>query len=183
MSTDIQICSNALLLIGHTPIDSFNDGTLGAQVASNFYPTTVKSMLTSHRWRFAVKKAVLSKLPAKPLNQWAYIYQLPANYLSAIRVDPESNYEIFEDKLYSQLSAIQLDYIFRPTEALFPVYFEEALEYKLAAKFAFPVTSNRALSETYQAAYLQQLRVAKFTDSQARPQAPLQDSPFIDVRG
>ncbi len=183
MSNDIEICSNALLLLGHDTISSFTEGTTGSKVAANLYPLTYRSLLSSHRWRFAVGKMTLSRLVDVPLNEWTYAYQLPADYINAIKVYPASDYEIYEDKLYSNMNTVDLDYIFEPEESKLPPYFEEALELRLASKFAFPVTSNKSTGDLYNTMFEMQLRKAKFLDSQARPQVALQESPFIDVRG
>ena len=56
----IQISSNALILLGHPPIASFEEPGAGAQAASNLYEQSYLNLLTIHRWRFATKKAQLS---------------------------------------------------------------------------------------------------------------------------
>ena len=182
MATDVEICSNALFLIGHGAISSFTEGTLGSQTASNFYTLTYRSLLSVHRWRFAAGKVTLSRLTATPLNEWSYAFQLPADYINAIRVYPDGDYEIYEDKIYSNANAIDLDYLFQPNESKLPPYFEEALELRLASKFAFPVTANKSTGELYNTMFETQLKRAKFLDSQARPQVDMQYSPFTDVR-
>jgi len=183
MSTDVEICSNALLLIGHDTISSFTEGGAGATVAANLYAKTYESLLSVHRCRFASGKAQLSRLVDTPLNEWTYAYQLPANYIVAQKVYPHGDYEIYEDKLYSNANELAIDYLFKPNENALPPYFEEALELRLASKFAIPVTSNKSTGALYHEMFRDQLRVAKFLDSQARPQQEMQHSPFIDVRG
>ena len=167
-TTDVSICSNALLLIGHGTIASFTEGGAGAEVASNLYPTTYENILSLHRWRFASAKAQLSQLVADPLNEWTHAYQLPSGYLVAIKTYPDSDFEIYEDKLYS--------------EARLPAYFIKTLEFALAAQFAIPVTSNKSTGELYLSMYRDQLRKARYMDSQARPPSAIVDSPFTEVR-
>ena len=76
MSSKFDIVSQALLLIGEAPINSFDEGVSGV-VASNLYDTTRDSLLTATRWRFAAGKASLSKLTATPLNEWNTAFLLP----------------------------------------------------------------------------------------------------------
>jgi hypothetical protein len=182
MATDISMCSNALLLIGHSTIASFTDPGAGAEVASNLYETTYENMLTLHRWRFASAKAQLSRLVSSPLNEWDYAYTLPANYLTMIKLYPETDFEIYENLLYSNEPTVSIDYIFKPDESRLPAYFVKLMEFHLAAQFAIPVTDNTSKAEEYRRMFEDQLRRSKFIDSQARPQDPIVDSPFIEVR-
>jgi hypothetical protein len=157
MATSISMCSNALLMIGHGTISSFTEGGSGAEAASNLYDSTYESLLSAHRWRFAAAKSQLSQLTDTPLNDWTYAYQLPSGYLMGISVYPNVEYEIYEDKLYSDSN-------------------------DLAAQFAIPVTGNRSLAEIYTLKFESQLKRARFADSQSRPQAGIVDSPFIEAR-
>jgi len=182
MATSIEICSNALNLIGHGSIASFTEGGAGANIAAALYETTYKDLLSQHRWRFASAKATLSRLVATPANKWSYAFQLPADYIVAIYVYPNTDYEIYEDKLYSNMDALDLDYIFKPDESKMPAYFQRVLEFNLAAVFAVAITDNPSKSEEYRRMYDTQLRRARFTDAQARPPRAIVDSPFIDVR-
>ena len=120
MATDISMCSNALLLIGHGTISSFTEGGAGALVASNLYQSSYENLLSLHRWRFASGKVTLSRLTATPINDFKYAYQLPADYMVANRVIPQSDYEIFGDKIYSNQQSLALDYIFKPSETSLP---------------------------------------------------------------
>lgn len=182
MATDISMSSNALLLIGHGTIASFTEGGAGAEVASNLYTTTFENLLTLHRWRFATAKRDLNRLTSTPLNEWSYAFTLPSDYLIAIKVYPDVDYEIYENKLYANVTTVALDYIFKPDESRLPPYFVKLMEFHLAAQFAIPVTDNSTKAEEYRKMYEDQLRRAKFIDSQARPNAPIVDSPFIEVR-
>jgi hypothetical protein len=182
MATDIEICSNALIMVGHGPIASFTDGGAGANTASALYLTTYESLLSQYRWRFASAKATLNKLTATPLNDWPNAFQLPSNYIVGVGIHPRVDYEIFEDKLYSNTDAVDIDYIFKPSETTLPGYFQRLLEFNLASIFAIPVTDNSTKAEEYRKMYEDQLRRARFTDSQARPSDAIIDSPLIDAR-
>jgi len=182
MATDIEICSNALIMVGHGPIASFTDGGAGANTATALYATTYESVLSQHRWRFASAKMALSKLTATPQNEWSNAFQLPANYITTTKVYPVTDYEIFEDKLYSNADSIDIDYIFKPDESKLPSYFQRLLEFNLASIFAIPVTDNSTKAEEYRKMAEDQLKRARFTDSQARPTDAIVDSPFIETR-
>ena len=183
MATDIDLCSNALLLIGDDVITSFTDAGAGAKVASNLYESSYENILSLHRWRFAVGKIQLSQLVSTPVNQFKYAYQLPADLLTMIRTYPDSDYEIYEDKLYSNHSSVEIDYVFTPDESKLPAYFIKLMEFYLASQFAIPVTDNTSKAEQYNAMFEEQLKRARFLDSQGRPGDPVTSSPLVDVRG
>jgi hypothetical protein len=183
MASDIEIASNALVRIGVPPISSFSEGGAAGIAAGNLYEPTTRMLLTESRWRFAAAKRKLARLTATPLNEWEYAFQLPSDLLLMYRVYPNQDYEIYEDKIYSNASEVEVDYLFRPNESLFPAYFQVALEYKLASEFALIVTSNRSLAETYEFKYSEAMKKARYADSQSRPSDAIEVLDYIKVRG
>lgn len=179
----IKINSNALILLGHTPIATFTDPGSGAQVASNLYETSLTAMLSDHRWRFATKKVQLARLTATPDNEYAYQFQIPSDLITLIRIIETSRYEIYGDKIYCNSTTCNIDYVARVDETYFTPSFTKALEFFLAAQYAIPVTGNSTRAAEYNSMYEAQLRRAKHTDSAERPNIGIQDSPFTDVRG
>ena len=178
MASDVTICSNALLLIGHNKISALSEN----EQAEAFYPTTYEDQLSQHKWKFATRKVALSQLTAQPLNEFKYAYQLPSDFLILDRTYPSSTYKIFGDKLYSNNNEVEIDYRFRVSEGDLPAYFVTMMEFQLAAKFAIPVTSNKGTADTYFEQYKDQRIIAKFLDSQSAPQDAINDNPFTDVR-
>ena len=177
-----DIVSQALLLIGEAPISSFSEGT-GGLVASNMYDTARDDMLTEYRWRFATGKHELSRLTTAPINEWKYAFQMPTDLLLMIRTYPQSKFEVYEDKIYSNSHTLEIDYIFRPDVGSFPAYFVKALSYKLAMEFALSITNNQALSEMMERRYISQIRKAKYNDAQGRTNSAIADRPWINIRG
>ena len=62
MATAVSICSNALLMLGDNPINSFDEsatpgGLDRARIADNLWPSTRNSILRSHPWNCAIKRA------------------------------------------------------------------------------------------------------------------------------
>jgi hypothetical protein len=182
MATAIEICSNAFVRLGAPPISSFTEGGAQGIAAANLYEPTLRAMLTDHRWRFAAAKRKLARLAAAPLNDWSYAFQLPADLLMLYRVIPSSEYQVYEDKIFSNVTEMDIDYLMRPNEGLFPAYFQLALEYKLASEFALIVTSNRSLAETYELKSVEQLKKARFADAQQSPSVAVQSFDYIETR-
>jgi hypothetical protein len=182
--TDIDIASNALLLIGESTISSFTEDSTAALIASNLYHPTLESVLSLHPWRFASSKATLSRLTSTPISQWKYGYQLPTDFLVAQHVDyGNHNFQIYADKLYSDETTMVLDYTYKPDEAHFPAYFTELLELRLASVFAIPITESSTKGDYYAALAEKQLQRAKTVDSQSTPSiAPAIDSALVRAR-
>ena len=180
-NTKEDIVSQALLLIGEAPISSFSEG-VGGLVASNLYDTTRDDLLSAYRWRFAVGKSSLSRLTSTPLNEWQYAFQLPTNLLLLIRSYPNSQYEVYEDKLYSNNSTCDIDYIFRPEPGAFPAYFVKSLSYKLASEFSISITNNQTMADRMEDRAIKALTKARFNDSQGRTPSAIVHRPFIEAR-
>lgn len=176
-----DIVSQALLYIGEAPISSFSEGTAGL-VASNLYDITRDDLLTAYRWRFAVGKKSLSRLTSTPLNEWQYAFQLPTDLLLLIRTYPNSKYEVYEDKIYSNSATLEIDYVFRPESGAFPAFFVKALSYKLAAEFAIAITNNQSLADRMEMRAADSLKKARFNDSQGRANTAIIHRPFVEVR-
>ena len=180
MASQIKIISGAMVLIGANPISSLSEGTEG-RVAAELYDDIYEGVLSSFRWRFATKQVLLSRLTETPLNTYDYQYQLPTDLVMIIKGETADDYEIYGDKLYSNLPSVSIDYVHKVDETLLPPYFTLMLKYLLAASFAIPVTDNATKAQTYATLYETQFRIAKNIDSTQRPSVSIQDSPLTDI--
>lgn len=184
MPTSIDICSNALILIGDDPISSFTEPGAGAEASANLYSETYKQVLSEHSWSFALKEQELSRLSQTPDSRtnWKYAYQLPTDMIRLWAIMPHSDYILVGTLLYSNLDSLLARYIYEVDETNLPPHVVKTIEYKLASDFAMLVTENQTKSEHYFQLYTDSLQKAKSVDSQGRPQQPIIDSPFTDVR-
>tara|TARA_Y100000385_G_scaffold78762_1_gene80075 strand:+ start:1468 stop:2028 length:561 start_codon:yes stop_codon:yes gene_type:complete len=185
MASKIDLISNALILIGDTPINSLTGGSRRETVANNLYDNIVQNELTKHRWGFARRQEQMSRLTDVPVNpnQWATIYQLPTDLLFLVTVSPDSNYQIYGDKVYSNSDgALFADYIANTPEDEWPVYFAKMIEYALAMDFAASIRDSSAARGEMAAAYVNASRMARFTDSQQYPTQQVRSNPFTNVR-
>jgi hypothetical protein len=184
MASKIDLISNALILIGDTPINSLTGGTRAQQVASNLYDNIVQNELTKHRWGFAKKKAQLSLTTEIPVDdEWRSIYQLPTDMLFLIKLYPNTSYQLYGDKVYTDTSsALYADYIYNAPESEWPVYFSKMIEYALARDFAASIRDSDSARQTMTSEYINQSRMARYTDSQQYPQVPIASNPFTNVR-
>lgn len=181
-TSKVQISSNALILIGHPPIASFEEPGAGAVAAANLYEQSYLNMLTMYRWRFATKRGELNRLAQAPTNGFQYQYQLPHDLVYLIKKDLNTDYEIYEDKMYTNDAQVKVDYTYRVDEDRLPAYFVKAFEFFLAMQFSIPVTGNSTRAQEYQGMYELQLKRAKYADSSQRPQDTFTHNPYVDTR-
>ena len=184
MPTSIDIASNALILIGDSPISSFDDPGAGATAASNLYAETYKGVLSEHPWSFALKELQLSRLSAQPDSETGYTYafQIPSDMIRLWALFPHSNYTIIGGLIYSNQTELIARYVYQVSETSLPAHVVKSIEYKLASEFAMLVTEDAQKAGYYEQKYMESVAKAKSIDSQGRPQVSMIDSPFVYVR-
>lgn len=185
--TDISICSNALLKIGAESITSFLDGTAEAEVAANLYPMIRDGLLASYPWSFAVGQKSLPRLAGVPLADYSYAYRLPNDFLRVLsagsgRCGRGIEYRIVENRLHTGASEVNLTYIFRPHESLFPAYFCELLIARLASEFCLPLTESTTRSEYLQKTFQELEKRTRLTDAQQSTPQRFEDFSLVEAR-
>lgn len=171
MLSAVAVCSQALNLLRCDAIESLDDeSSNGAIVAKAHYDTERKMMLARFRWNFAHKAEKLSPVsPAPQIERYRYAFKIPQDCLSVIVVEEDRDARIYGDFIYSNAEEITVEYIENPDETKTPVWFDEALKYRLAAVFAVPMTGKTELADHYfnqsEAAVKEALRI----DAQQSP--------------
>ncbi len=187
--TAVQIASQALVRLGAAPISGFSEPTLEARTAAALYPVQRDALLAGHVWRFATAEARLETAPETelPLDGFAHVFVLPTGFLNALAANggQEREWRIAAGRLHAHAAELRLTYLFRPDEAAFPPWFEDALAARLAAAFCLPVTENASRAETLARladAALRRARRADRLDDPAPLPAPAH-YPLVEVRG
>lgn len=180
----LKLISNALVLLGENPAQSLTDDRYGVKVGVNLFEMLYENEIQTNSWRFATKKASLTQLVDVPVNQYRRAFQIPVDCLIPSHVWPRADYEIYGDRIYTDQSAVDLDYRYKPDVNRCPAYFALYFTYVLAHNMVNPVTEGSAAKiEQFGGFRNRQRDAALYADAQGRPSKPVQDSPFIDVRG
>lgn len=183
MEKKIEICSNALLFLGHKPINSFDEPGAGPLLSKNLWEITYRNFLSINPWSFAKKFADLNRLPEEyPTPEYKYQYQMPSDYIRIGTTNPVSDYQIFEDKILSNHNKLGLYYYYEVREELLPPYAVRALEYEMASVLATPLTVDSDKAQLYKSLAIQQLQTAMATDAQSQPAVGFASTPTTDVR-
>ncbi|MCW5773744.1 MAG: hypothetical protein KIT16_19030 [Rhodospirillaceae bacterium] len=183
----ISLTSRALLKLGAAGIASFEEGTAESELAANLYTPTRDAMLSSHPWNFATGQARLAQLAAEPVADYAFAYQLPADFLRALSAGPEGrgrglDYRIAERRLHTGADSVVLTYVFRPDESAFPPFFDQALIARLAAEFCLPMTESTTRAEALFRLAEAEFRRARLIDAQEETPARVEDFTLVEVR-
>jgi len=154
----IEICSNALIRLGASPIQSFNDTSDTAVACKNIYPVKSNYILSSFPWRFTMKFKQLSRLSEKPEMQWSYKYNMPSDKVQAgfpavyvssdIGASPINEYAIIGNFLMSDSPEIYVQYQYRPDETLWPHYFTELMIQVMSCELSMNITDNATLRQS-----------------------------------
>jgi len=158
--TKLSICSDALIMLGASPLSSFSEGTDAAQICDRLYDDLKDSLIASYPWSWSFKKSQLARLSEEPASEWKYFYQLPGDRLAGVRAVFSSSspgmrpiqrgWEILGDKLMTSEEQIWADYQFAPGEAALPTYFVQLLKYAMAAEIAETVTDQITKAEYFE---------------------------------
>lgn len=159
--TDLSICSDALILLGASPISSFTEGSDAAQACDRLYPDLRDTMLSTYVWSWTLKKSQISRLSTNPINEWEYAYQLPGDMLSGVLAVFETNgtnerskrygWEIYGDQLYTNMETAFIDYQASISETKMPNYFVRLLRTALASELAIVVTDQATKADYFKA--------------------------------
>jgi hypothetical protein len=199
-NTDVGICNEALALLGSKTITALSDDSDKARSCSLLYASTLVQLLGQRTWRFTMRKVQLAQVVTDPINEWTYSYQLPTAMMGGPKqvfnsvsagVKPTMNFQIYEDKLFSDDEVVVIDYQIEPTPSKFPVTFRSLLVTALASALAPSITEQPDLAEFYDVkafGYPQDQRrgglfaVAAQADAASKPSENFEDSEIVAAR-
>lgn len=188
MSTDVEICSNALMLLGAAPIASLSETSKNARLCANLYPIARADILRRHNWNCAVWRVDLAPLAGTPPGgEWSHWFARPGDWIRTLDVLPRGlDYDFEGNRILANSTAITLRYVRDIGEALWDAHMVDVMVKRMAKELAYPITKSTSLAQLKTQEYLEALKTAKTIDGQERPADSLDDegsSPFIGVRG
>lgn len=185
-NTDVKICNAALIMVGADEINSFVDNTNEAKICSAVYLDTKQTLLQYHPWRFSLRQLDLGgELVADPLFKWERQYQLPADLLRVISLENDADYEIYQDKIYTNVNPCRLVYQYKVPEGKMPSYFVRCLQFQLARIFSISLQEDSGKMTMFDNAADKETARARSIDAQQQPNVsiPERNYSFVNVRG
>ena len=173
MSTDLQICSKALVYCGSPPITSFSASTLESVVANQLYSITRDGLFSKHEWRWCrVNYDLTATASGTPVADWDYHYALPSDCLRVISLGDDGDSDGLEyfvqggKILTDKEPTVTLTYVSRFAESTWPTWFEMCVVMKLAEVFCVPLTQSASMKQLIGADAEKAYREAKRLDAE-----------------
>lgn len=174
-------------MLGHAPITTLENGDKLVVAAQQAFALLLPSILSSGKWRFCTTISTLSELNEDPPegSYWTAVYQLPASYLSCIKVYPQNYvWDIYANrKLYTNWSGrVLMEHSFYVEPTNLPPTF--------AHYFSLEVASYLALSNAQKVDFFsvlsrekdKQLAIALGVDTNSRPNFSQINFPVLTKR-
>ncbi len=188
-ASDVDVASRALVMSGTKPINSFEDGTVEADVARLLYEDIAAAALTSTSWRFAMTQRELNRLSVKPVGRGVIAWQVPADCLQIRALTINSTpaaFERYENNLHTDAvdenSVAVLEYTRRVDTASWPPHFVIAVQHMLASEFSIAIGQNEQLSNLHAQKGQMLIRNARSIDAQGRTNSVMDTKRYLNHR-
>jgi hypothetical protein len=186
MATEVSICSNALLILGAKSINSFDEDNDRARLASNLYPQLRDRLLRAHPWNCCVKRVILSPDAAVPVNDYAYQFTLPSDWLRTLSVGDygvEDDYVIEGRKILADNSILKLRYVFLNTNpGTWDSQLVDVMITAMCARMAYAITQSTSQEELRSTEFREVFKSAKAIDGQEQPPETFGDERLLASR-
>jgi len=185
-TSEVQLCSNALLLLGAEPINSFDDDSDRALLVSNLWPNALDAILRSHPWNCAIKREQLSSTGTAPAFDYAYQFTLPGDCLRILSIGERGENPQFEIEgrtvLYDE-ALLNVRYVYRNEDIpSWDALLVQAAEAYMAMTCAYPITKSASMFDAMTRLWDLKLRQARTIDGLENPPEELGDFPLLASR-
>lgn len=193
MTNAIQICSNALMMLGAKPIASFTESEgIGAnldraRLCSELYPGLKAAILRGHYWNATARRVILSPDETPPAFGYAYRFRLPGDWLRTWGVgDPNTrsrlDYRSEGRFLLCDETVLPLLYGADAPEDQWDTLLVDVVTMAMAARLAYPITKSTSEAEIREKKLALLLKEARATDGQDDPPETFGDFPLLTSR-
>jgi len=183
-TTDIEIMANAAVLLGKNAFATIEDSDEFAVSLQKVYDMLVPSELSKNQWKFSKKYVQLSQSSSDPdFAEFSTAYDLPADFLSAVRVYPNVHYQIFGKQIYTAgKGTLKMEYNYQVPVTFWSPAFKEFMVYSLASQVASAVTEDARVIQLMMQERHRVYAQAMWVDAQNAPNVAFQHRPWIDAR-
>lgn len=180
MTTAVSICSNALLMLGKTPIASMTEDSDRAQYCANLYPMVRDTLLRKHFWNCAIKRVLLSPDAVAPAFGYTAQFPLPSDFLRLYEVGRPgafiADFQLENRMILANAAALPLRYVWRNlVEDNWDSGLVETATAMMAAVLAYPICQSTSLRDSLLETAKQTLREAQAIDGQENPSESFAD--------
>ena len=185
-TSEVQVCSNALLLLGAQTINSFDDDSDRALLVSNLWPNALDAILRSHPWNCALARVTLAPEAAVPAFDYAYQFTLPGDCLRILTIGEKGEnpeFEVNGRKILFDEAVLKLRYIQRNENIpSWDALLVQAAEAYMAMTCAYPITKSASMFEAMTGLWKLKLQQARNIDGQENSPEEFGDFPLLASR-
>lgn len=195
MSSSVDICNEALLLLGSRKINSFEEETVEARLCDVQYPLSKEFILRKHPWNFAIKRAILARLSEDVFFGWEYQFEKPADFIRLLEIvtlssqDPGSKMTTCDEYLFegnrilSNSPYVGLRYVSTIDDAsMFDSEFKNVLAYHLAIELCESLNGSTSMKNELLRTFEGLLSDAQGTDGRENPIIQVEQSDWLLAR-
>jgi len=175
MSSETEVCSSALLLLGEDEITDIDGSANREKLCKRIYSQTRDDLLRKHYWNFSLIRVSLALDATAPVFGFDNAFTLPPDFIRVQAINRNESleehsfdipYKIENGRLLTDEDQVDLLYVARITSPTqWDSLFRTTLEYLLASKFAIPVMNNVNLHRLMFGLYKDNLIEARVADA------------------
>ena len=197
MPSVVDICNEAMDLLGAGTITALSENSKEARICNRRFSTVRDAVLRAHPWNVAITRKSIAQDADTPAFGFSYQYTLPNNpYCLRVlsffddQVDSEIAaydtrlmYKVEGRKILSNESTCKITYIGRVTDTeQYDSLLSSTVAHRLAAETAYALTGSNGVAQQMFQLYESRLREARSIDAMEGTPDKLLADDFINVR-
>ena len=176
------IANLALSNLGEARIQSLTDSNSRARACNARIDGVITAILRMHVWNSALERQLLTNI-GTPVFGWNYVYQLPADCIKVVEVNPVSKYQVEKKNILSNENKLYLLYVAEPADIQnLDILLAEAMAMKLAVEIAETLTSKANLKNEMMQKFVIALQEARGANSKDRTPDRREESSYLNSK-
>ena len=188
-NSEVDIVNKGLTRLGVPHIASFRDNSKAARLATSHYDSLRQQELRKYPWRFAIKRAELTRTTEEDPFDDMSIFNWPGDCLRILPLGHQyyldvDDWDIEGRKIYiREEGPLRLRYIHDVQDVgLMDVLFRDALAMRLAQEWCEDLTNSNTKLQLAQASYKDSVETAYKIDGIEAPAREFREGSWVAVR-
>lgn len=197
MASVVDICNEAMDLLGAATIASLTENSQEARLCNRRFETVRDTIIRSHPWNTCIRRASLPQDTDTPAFGFNYQYTLPTDpYCERVLSFWDSNvdseiaaydsrvmFKIEGRKILTNEATCKITYLARITDTeQYDSLLRSSIAHGLAADTAYAITGSTTVMQTMQTMFKERLREARSIDAmEGMPEKIIADD-FVNIR-
>ena len=197
MPSVVDICNEAMDLLGAATITALTENSKEARLCNRRFETVRDAVIRAHPWNVAITRATLAKDAAAPAFGFTNQFTLPtdpyclrvlsfwnSNVDSDVAAyDSQVMFKIEGRKVLSNEGSCKITYLARVTDTeQYDPLLSSTIAHKLAAETAYAITGSNSVTQGMQQLYELRLKEARSIDAMEGVPDKLIADDFINIR-